>query len=71
MTDTHNTVNEEMLLAACRHYIRITETTDRQLVAEMFELAGQYCENMREEVLEQFSTSLASSPDEGQQLAQN
>lgn len=54
MTDLNHTLNDEMMLAACKHYIRITEMSDKQLVAELFNLAEQYCSTMPFELIEYY-----------------
>lgn len=60
MTTTNNTLNDEMMLAACKHYIRITEMSEKQLVAELFNLAEQYCANMPAEMFDYFERKKTS-----------
>lgn len=50
MTIKNHTPNEEMMLQACKHYIRITQVNEFDLVKELMDLATQYCSQLPEEM---------------------
>jgi len=40
------------LLAACKHYMRITETKPESFIKEICELTEQYCKSLPDEIIQ-------------------
>lgn len=57
MTVRNYTKSDEALLVACKHYIRITQSSDEHFIREILDLASQYCDQLPSEIIEKLRTT--------------
>lgn len=55
MTTSNYTKSNTVLLSACEHYMRITQTDEESFIHELLSLSVQYCDNLSIELVEQLT----------------